>query len=96
MSNINDLLSTLRQKVYDIEQRATDLRQNKLTDMKLLQVEVAQICQRIGSAKIKDAQEKQMLESEMLTMITRLDELEAELKLYRQRKVDERDTRWKS
>lgn len=92
MNNSNELLEKLRTNTAKIEQRIADLRQNKLTDMRDMQREVELLCQRIIKTPADDRPE---LESGMTTMISRLDELEAELKLFHQRKMAERDERWK-
>ena len=93
MNNAANLLEQLRINTAKIEQRIADLRQNKIADMRDMQRDVEALCQRIVKT---DPESRPQLETEMTTMISRLDELEAELKLFHERKMAERDARWKS
>ena len=93
MNDADNLLEQLRINTAKIEQRIADLRQNKIADMRDMQRDVETLCQRIVKT---DPERRPQLETEMTTMISRLDELEAELKLFHERKMAERDARWKS
>lgn len=93
MNNSYSLLDQLRDNTAKIEQRIDDLRQGKVTDMRDMQRDVETLCQRILAS---DPETRPQLESGMTSMISRLDELEAELKLFHERKMAERDARWKS
>ena len=83
-----DLEKKLQQQLDTIERAIIKIRNNELPDIGFMDKEVAEICQKVIHSEDESIR---ALESKMIEMITGLDELAVELKMYQERVNPDKD-----